>query len=381
MTDEPTTRRTGMRTRRQFLVAGGAVAAAGIAGCTGNGDGNGNGDVSTPDGVPGEDFTGVSPDGTSWDDLPELEGSLEIYSGRSEDQIQPILSAIDDRYEGLSLEVRYESNEALVTRIDEEGQNTPADIIYTQDSGTLGALADMGRTVPLGDDILDTVPASWRDPDGTWTGVSGRTRCIAYNTNEWSADELPDDIFDYADDARFEDEMGWRVDSGSFLAFVRAMMIEYGEDRTQEFIEDMQAAGINNYEGGSTTPNAVASGEVTIGFVNQYYVGRLLDDRPDEPIDVTFTDGDIGSLFNVSGTGVVDASENKQLAEHFIRHLLATEGQEQFVDLNKEYAVIPSVEYVGDLPTLEEINPPEFDLNQLSDIEPAVDLLRGAGLR
>ena len=388
----PGPERLPVRTRRRFLAGGAAFAVATAAGCIGGGnpdddegDGDGNaaaaGDDSSRDAEPGVDFTGVSPEGTSWEELPDLEGSLHIYSGRSEHQIDPIIRAIEDEYDGFSVDVRYEDNEALVARIDEEGQNTPADILYTQDSGTLGALARMGRTVELGADIRETVPSSWRDPDGTWTGVSGRTRCVAYNTDAWSADELPDDIFAFPADERFEDEMGWRVDSGSFLAFVRAMMIENGEDRARAFIEDMQAAGITSYEGGSTTPEAVASGEVTVGFVNQYYVGRLLADRPDEPIAVTFTDGDVGSLFNVSGTGVVDASENQQLAEHFVRHLLATEGQELFVDLNKEYAVIPSVEYVGDLPSLDELNPPEFDLNQLADIEPAVDLLRETGLR
>ena len=359
--------------RRQFLAAGATAAGIGLAGCLG-GDGEATYERNY-------DGPGVSPDGTDWDELPDLHGELTIYSGRREAQIGPVLTEIESYYDDLTIHVRYEDNETHLRAIDEEGENSPADVLYTQDSGTLGALKALGRTVDLTDDVLETVPGSWRDPEGTWTGVSGRTRCIAYNTDTWDAGDLPTDLFAYPEADRFHGEMGWRVDSGSFLGFVRAMMVENGADRTERFLEDMLAADVNNYEGGSTTPNAVADGEVSIGLVNHYYVGRLIADQPDAPVDITFTEGDVGSLFNVSGAAVLDSSDERELGQDFIRHLLGRQGQEFFVDTNKEYAVIDGVDYVGDLPTLEALNPPEFDLNELADIEPAVDLLRDVGMR
>ncbi|XVH32407.1 extracellular solute-binding protein [Haloferacaceae archaeon DSL9] len=387
-----------LQNRRRFLGVTGAALAGSVAlaGCMGSdeeGEGGGSDDEETDDDGGTEDaddesdgaaeFDGdpVTTEGTDWENLPDLEGELTIYSGRREAQIQGVFDELESFYDGLTIEVSYDDNEAQLGKIEQEGENSPADILYTQDSGALGALKDLGRTVPLTDDVLETVPESWRDPEGTWTGVSGRTRCVAYNTDAWGAEDLPDDIFAYPEDDRFTDEMGWRVDSGSFLAWIRAMMITDGEDRTRQYLQDMENAGVNNYEGGSTTPEALAAGEVTVGFVNHYYVGRLLADQPDVPVDVTFTDGDIGSLFNVSGTAVLDSSDQQDLARNFVRHLLGRQGQEFFVDTNKEYAVIDGVEYVGDLPSLDELNPPEFDLNQLSDLEPAVDLLRDAGLR
>ncbi|ELY54997.1 extracellular solute-binding protein, partial [Natronolimnohabitans innermongolicus] len=275
---------------------------------------------------------------------------------------------------------RYGDSAGMVGQIDEEGDDSPADLFYTQDSGTLGQLKERGRTAELTDDVLETVPESYRDPDGTWTGVSGRTRSVAYNTDEWDAEDIPNDILEFEDDEQFEDELGWRTDSGSFLSFIRAMMIEYGADRTEEWIEGLQELGINNYEGGSTTPQAVADGEVTVGLVNHYYVGRLLEDDEDAPINVTFTEGDVGSLFNVSGVAVVDTADDVDLAQEFVETVISEDVQEMFVDLNAEYAVIDDVEYVGDMPQLDELNPPEFDLNDLADVEPAQDLLRDVGI-
>ena len=364
--------------RRRFLGLAGATLAGGVAGCLG-----GEADRATEIDADPVDFEGsaLTADGISWDDLPDLSGELEVYSGRREAQIGGLFDELESHYDELTINRRYEDNETHLSLIDQEGQNSPADVLYTQDSGTLGALKGLGRTAPLTADVGEVVRESWRDPEHNWTGVSGRTRCVAYNTDAWSEADLPDDIFAYPEDDRFTDEMGWRVDSGSFLAWIRAMMIEHDRETASQYLQAMDAAGVTDYTGGSTTPEALAAGEVTVGFVNHYYIGRLLADQPDVPVDVTFTDGDIGSLFNVSGAAVLDSSDNKTLARNFIRHLLAREGQEFFVETNSEYALIEGVEYVGDLPTLEQINPPQFDLNQLADLEPAVDLLREVGFR
>jgi len=51
------------------------------------------------------------------------------------------------------------------------------------------------------------------------------------------------------------------------------------------------------------------------------------------------------------------------------------------MDANGEYPVVDGIEYVGDLPALEDINPPEFDLSSFDmDIAAANDLLREEGM-
>ncbi|MDQ2050279.1 extracellular solute-binding protein [Natronolimnohabitans sp. A-GB9] len=307
------------------------------------------------------------------------DGDLTIYSGRSEEQISPIFRKIEEEM-GITIADRYGDSAGMVGQIVEESEDQRPDLFYTQDSGTLGQLKAEGLTAELTDDVVETVPEEYRDPDETWTGVSGRTRSIAYNTDEWDADDIPDDILAFDDDERFEDELGWRIDSGSFLSFIRAMMIEYGEDDTEAWIEGLQDLGITGYEGGMATPQAIADGEISVGFVNHYYVGRHLEDDEDAPINVTYTDGDVGSLFNVSGVAIVDGTDEMDLAQEFVETVISPEIQEEFVDLNAEYPVIDDVEYVGDMPQLDELNPPSFDLNELADVEPAQDLLRDVGV-
>jgi len=85
-------------------------------------------------------------------------------------------------------------------------------------------------------------------------------------------------------------------------------------------------------------------------------------------------------VFNVAGGAVVDAASDPALAENFLRHLLSAEAQDYFARTTFEYPLIPEVEPIGDLPTIDELNVPEIDLTELSDLETTVDLMREAGV-
>ncbi len=383
--------RIGTTRRRSFLTGLAAAGTVGIAGClggdddTGNGNGNGNGGSSdNGDGDERGDDPWESPlqsSAVSWDDLGDLEGELTVYSGRTRDQIDPLFVRLEEEYPDLTIHTDYDDNAAQLNKLREEGSATPADVFYTQSSGALASFKQDGLARELPEDVVDAIDANYSDPDGTWTGVSGRVRAIQYNTDYWSADELPDDIFAYATDDRFEGVISTRPNSGTFRSFIVAMIEMEGEEATREWVRGMvEDQNVTLYSSGSQQAEEINSGNQQLGLGNQYYAGRILNENPDAPLDVAFTNDDPGCLFNVSGVAIPEATENASLAAEFVRHVLAVEGQEIFVEVNGEYPVVDGVDYVGDLPTLEEINPPEFDLNALANVEQAVDLLREEGM-
>ncbi len=303
---------------------------------------------------------------------------LTIYSDRREEQIDGLFEQIEEDH---GIEVTPEYGDGMLSQLIVEEDSTPADIYYTQSSGELAALKAEGLTEELPDDILDMVEENYRDSDGQWVGASGRVRAIQFNSNEFSADELPDDIFEYAEDERFKGRISTRPNSGTFRSFIVAMMEMEGEDRTREWVQKMvEEQEIETYGSGSQQAEAVHNGEQDIALGNQYYAGRILNNHPDSPLNVAFTRDDPGCLFNVSGLAITAGVSDQDLAEDFIRHTLEEAGQEFFVEVNGEYPVVDGVEYVGDLPTLDDINPPEFDLNNLENVDDAQDLLNEEGL-
>jgi iron(III) transport system substrate-binding protein len=365
------------RTRRRFLVTAGTAAAAGLAGCSGilnGGNGNGNGD-DAPIGQIGSGRAGRSPGGVSMQEMPALEGELTVYSGRGEFLVGELVEYIEGLYDDFTLNIRYGGSTDLVNQIISEGEGTPADVFYSVNAGSLGALADEGRTQPLPDEVLDFVREEFHTD--TWVGTSGRARTVPYNTNALSESDLPDDIMAYPD---VDADLGWAPSYGSCQAFVTAMRLLEGEEATRQWIEGVLDAGITSYPDEFVACQAIADGEIDAAFTNHYYIQRVIDGSPGAPIATSFTEGDAGAVFNVAGAAVTDSTDNAELASNFVRHLLSGEAQDYFARTTFEYPLIPDVEPIGDLPSIDELDVPDIDLAQLSDLEPTIDLMREAGV-
>jgi iron(III) transport system substrate-binding protein len=367
--------------RRKFLAAAGAVGAAGLAGCNGTGDDDGSDGGDGAGDAVGQIGSGRAgrgaPGGTSMSEMPALEGELTVYSGRGEFLVGELVSYIDDLYDDLDLTVRYGGSTDLVNQIANEGEGSPADVFYSVNAGALGALADAGRTQALPDDVTEKVREEFRTEQ--WVGTSGRARTIPYNTDEYDEGDLPDDIMAYPEE--FDGDLGWAPSYGSAQAFITAMRILEGEEATREWLEAMVERGAATYPDEFRTCQEIADGEIDAAFTNHYYIQRVLDGNPEAPIATTFTEGDAGAVFNVAGAAVVDTASDADLASNFVRHLLSAEAQDYFARSTFEYPLIPEVEPIGDLPSIDELDVPDLDLSQLSNLEPTIDLMRDAGVQ
>ena len=104
-------------------------------------------------------------------------GELVIYSGRTQDLIEPLLDDFAEQ-SGTDIAVRYGESADLALLIDEEGDNSPADVFLSQSPGAVGFLDAKKRLTDLPEDILDQVDERFRARDGHWVGISGRVRVI-----------------------------------------------------------------------------------------------------------------------------------------------------------------------------------------------------------
>ena len=311
----------------------------------------------------------------------EKDRSLTVYSGRSQSLVHPLLEAFREQT-GVSIKVKYAGSASTAATLLEEGDNTPADVVFLQDPGTLGSLAASGRLAGLPQETLDKVDARFRDPNGRWIGTSGRARTIIYNTETINPDtDLPASILDYTG-KEWKGRVGWAPRNGSFQSFVTALRLQLGEDGAREWLEGMKDNDAREYPNNVSIVQAAATGEVAVGFVNHYYLERFLEEHGPE-----FTarnhfigNGDPGALVLVAGVGMLNASENKETAEEFIEFLLSKQAQEYFASDVKEYPVAAGVLPKGDLPPLESLDPPDVDLGSLGDLEGTLDLLREVGV-
>ena len=311
----------------------------------------------------------------------EGDDSLTIYSGRSQSLVEPLLKDFENAT-GTEISVKYGSGAATAATLLEEGDKTPADVVFLQDPGSLGSLAASGMLADLPQAILDQVDPRFRDPNGQWVGTSGRARTVIYNTQAIDPDvDLPDSILDFTAE-EWRGRIGWAPRNGSFQAFVTALRLQLGEDRARNWLEGIKNNDAGEYPNNVSIVQAAADGEIDVGFVNHYYLERFLAEHGPEfkARNYYIGNGDPGALVLIAGAGILEASDNKETARGFIEFLLSRPAQTYFTSEVKEYPVSAGVEPEGDLPPIESLDPPVIDLGSLSDLQGTIDLLRDVGV-
>ncbi len=311
-------------------------------------------------------------------------GELVIYSGRSESLVDPIIQEFA-RLSGIDVQVRYGGTAEVAATLMEEGENSPADIFYAQDPGGLGAVQEAGMLTELPQEILDRVPSRFQPASGEWVGISGRARVVVYNTEAITdpENELPDDLWGFTE-PEWQGRIGWAPTNGSFQAMVTAMRTVWGEERTAEWLEGIQANEPIVYEGNTPIVAATAAGEVDVGFVNHYYLYRFIAEEGEGfgARNYFLPGGGPGSLIMVSGAGILETAENRENAEQFLEFLLSVPGQQYFASQTYEYPVVEGVQPSLLLPPLEELDEQAVDIEPvaMSDLEGTVQLLSDLGV-
>ena len=309
-----------------------------------------------------------------------VEGTLTIYSGRSEELVGPLIEQFEEQT-GVDVQVNYAGTTDLAATLLEEGAASPADVFFAQDAGALGAVAAAGQLAALPADTLGRVDPRFVSDDGQWVGVSGRARVVAYDTRTLAESDLPASIEGYTDPA-WKGRIGWAPTNASLQSFVTAFRVLKGDDAATAWLEGIQANEPKVYEGNDAVLAAVAAGEVEVGFVNHYYLLRQLAEQGESfPVRNHFLPaGDPGSLVNVAGAGILSTAPNPAAAQAFVDFLLSPESQAYFATETYEYPLIEGVAADPALPALTDIESPDIDLSDLSDLDGTLQLMQAAGV-
>ncbi len=240
----------------------------------------------------------------------------------------------------------------ITQRIRSEGANSPADIFMTVDVARLWRAQNEGLFQPIESATLsENIPASLRDPEGHWFGLTKRARVIMYNKDKVDPGELS--TYEDLANPKWRGRLLTRSSSNVYSQSLTASIIlARGIPETEAWARGLVANFARPPEGGDTDQiKAVAAGVGDVALANTYYLPRLIksenaEDRAvAEKIGVFFPNQeDRGTHVNVSGAGILKTAPNKEAAIQFLEFLSGPEAQAIFAQSNNEYPVLPGAE-------------------------------------
>jgi iron(III) transport system substrate-binding protein len=272
---------------------------------------------------------------------------LNIYSARHYQADERIYAAFS-KATGITINRIEDKEDPLIERIQNEGENSPADILITADAGRLWRADSLGLFQPVRSAVLEErIPANLRHPDGRWFGFSQRARIIYYSKATLGPDAV----------ARYEDlaDPKWRgkvcVRSGSNvynLSLLGSIIAADGETAAREWAQGVVANFGREPQGGDTDQiKAVAAGECELAVGNTYYYVRLL--KSEDPADreaaakvgvIWPNQADRGAHVNISGAGILKYAPHPENARRFLEFLASDEAQRDFALGNNEYPAV-----------------------------------------
>lgn len=281
-------------------------------------------------------------------------GVVNVYSGRHYDSD---LVLYDQFTEETGIKVNYieAGGNALIERLAQEGEASPADLFITADAGILWRADERGVLRGLDSEALEArVPEQFRHPEGKWFGLSKRARIVIYNKEIG----LPEGLETYEDlaDPAYRGMICVRSSSNIYNQSLLASLIAHnGAEAAQTWAEGVVANFARKPQGNDTSQiEAVAAGICRLAIVNSYYTARFIgSDNPDnaaigEKFELFFPNQDgRGAHVNISGAGVTAHAANTENAEKLLAFLLRDESQQLFASGNNEYPVVSEIEPAG----------------------------------
>ena len=312
---------------------------------------------------------------------------VNLYSARKEALIQPLLEKFTSET-GIKVNLVTGKADALLKRVTSEGVNSPADILLSSDAGRLHRAKVAKVTQSFRSKKLEAViPASYRDPEGHWYGLSLRSRPILYVKGKVNPSELSS--YEALADPKWKKRICIRSSNNIYnQSLVASLIAANGEAETLAWAKKLAANLARRPKGGDRDQiKAAAAGQCDIAIANNYYLAGMLTSNDAAQRAAANKMGVFwpnqngrGAHVNVSGAALMHSSKNKDNAIKLIEFLANRDSQQWYAETNGEYPVVPGVKTSALLSSWGAYKADTLNLAKLGELNPkAVMLMDHAG--
>ena len=311
---------------------------------------------------------------TCFTSVQTFSNEVNIYSARQEALIKPLL---DKFSESTSIKVNLVTGkgDALLTRLINEGENSPADLLVTVDAGRLYRAQQADVLKPIDSAAISKlVPDNLKSSDNMWVGLSIRARVIIYSKDRVNAEDLAS--YESLANKQWLGKICIRSSSNIYnQSMVAGMIAQNGLEKTEQWLQRFTANFARRPAGGDRDQiKAVAAGECDLAVANSYYLGHMLNSSDGsqrsaaEKVSLFWPNQeDRGAHINISGAGITKSSKNTLNAERLIAFLASDESQRWYAERNNEFPIRENIEVSSILKSWGPFRADKINVTQLGE--------------
>lgn len=309
---------------------------------------------------------------------------IVVYTSRKEEFVAPLLAKFT-KDTGIKADALY-ADDAVINRLKEEVGSPRADILIGNDAGALEYLRLKKVLAPADQAIvgIESIDSAFRAADGSWFGLSARTRVLMYNKDLITDAQMPKTMEELTDPKWKGKFAIARGGNGSVIAHVSALRAEWGDAKTEEWIRKVKDNAGAITDGHGDIRKAVGAGEFSFGLVNNYYYHQQLLESADNNVGVIYPDqgdGEMGAVVNAAGVGLVAGGPNRTAAREFAQWVLLPENQRAFSNASLEVPINPAIEAPDGTAAIDSYKVNDLPLSKLGEVwEDTRSLIERAGL-
>lgn len=274
-----------------------------------------------------------------------ISNQIHVYTARDYD-VDYKLYQLFEKETGIKIILTKDKGENLIQRIQNEGRNTPADLLFCVDAGQLNYATKLGLFRPTRVEAIDeNVPLNCREHGRHWFGITKRTKILVYNKDLVDSTMLSD--YDDLANSKWANKIligpSINVSNRSLLA---SFVANKGKEKTLEWINGI-ADNMTKIPSGRELDQVqgVFEGKAAVAIVNSNVVGQFFAIHPEaqEKLAVFFPNqASTGTHLNFSGAGIIAGSHNYKNTVKLLVFLTSKLAQEQLSNELLEYPVCPS---------------------------------------
>ena len=274
-------------------------------------------------------------------------GEVNVYSYRKPKLIDPMFAEFT-KETGIKVNSVY-AKKGMLEKLQSEGRNSPADLVFTVDIGRLSDIHNAGLTQSVNRErFAGDIPDKYMEPEGHWFGLTTRARIIAVSKERVA----PGAISTYEDltDPQWKGRICTRSGKHPYMAALTASMIaHHGPEKVKAWLSGLRDNLARKPQGNDRAQiKAIKEGVCDVAVINHYYMAKMFKDAKQVPwaqaVNVIFPNqSGRGTHMNVSGVALTKHAPNKDNAIKLMEFLASETGQALYAQKNTEYPVKPGI--------------------------------------